>query len=62
VLTINGRHPQAHYNLALIYEERAEWQRAIEHFEQFLASAGADSASLSADVRARIQTLRAKLQ
>jgi Tfp pilus assembly protein PilF len=62
VLTINGRHAQAHYNLALIYEERAEWQRAIEHFEQFLANTGSESAALSADVRARVQALRARLQ
>jgi tetratricopeptide (TPR) repeat protein len=61
-LTINGRYPQAHYNLALIYEERTEWQRAIEHFEQFLANAGAESAALTMDVRARVQTLRLKLK
>jgi len=62
VLTINGRYPQAHYNLALIYEERGEWQRAVEHFEQFLANAGAESAALTVDVRARVQALRVKLQ
>ena len=61
-LTVNGRYAQAHYNLALIYEERAEWQRAIEHFVQFLASAGSESAALTVEVRARVQTLRTKLQ
>jgi tetratricopeptide (TPR) repeat protein len=61
-LTINGRYAQAHYNLALIYEERSEWQRAIEHFEQFLANAGSESAGLTVDVRARVHSLRAKLQ
>ncbi|HSP90772.1 MAG TPA: tetratricopeptide repeat protein, partial [Vicinamibacterales bacterium] len=62
VLTMNGRYPQAHYNLALLYEERGEWQRAIEHFEQFLAHAGSESAALTVEVRARVQTLRTKLQ
>ena len=59
---MNGRYPQAHYNLALLYEERGEWQRAIEHFEQFLVHAGPESAALTVEVRARVQTLRTKLQ
>jgi Tfp pilus assembly protein PilF len=62
VLTLNGRYAQAHYNLALIYEERGESQRAVEHYEQFLANAGSENASLSVDVRARVQVLRARLQ
>jgi Tfp pilus assembly protein PilF len=62
VLTINGRYAQAHYNLALIYEERGELQRAIDHYEQFLANTGSEGATLSADVRARVQSLRARLQ
>ena len=62
VLTINGRYAQAHYNLALLYEERGEWQRAIEHFEQFLTNAGSESAALSVEVRTRVQSLRARLQ
>jgi hypothetical protein len=61
VLTMNGW-TRRRYNLALIYEERGEWQRAIEHFEQFLANAGAESAALTVDVRTRVQALRARLQ
>ena len=60
-LSINGRYAQAHYNLALLYDERGELQRAIDHYEQFLATSGPDSASLTVEVRARVQTLRGKL-
>jgi len=62
VLTINPRYTQAHYNLALLYEERGELQRAIDHFEQFLATAGSEGAGLAAEVRQRVQALRARLQ
>ena len=59
---MNNRYPQAHYNLALLYEESGEWQRAIQHYEQFLTHTGSENAALTVEVRARVQTLRTKLQ
>jgi Tfp pilus assembly protein PilF len=52
----------AHYNLALLYDEEGETSRALEHYRRFLDRAGADHASLAADVRARIDALSAKTQ
>jgi tetratricopeptide (TPR) repeat protein len=59
---LNNRYAPAHYNLALLYEESGDLVRAIQHYEQFLALAGSDSAALAKDVRTRAQTLRAKIQ
>ncbi len=59
-LSIDNRYAAAHYNLALILEENGEISRAIEHYEKFLASSGAEHASLTGEVRARIQVLKAK--
>jgi tetratricopeptide (TPR) repeat protein len=61
-LGISGRYAPAHYNLALLYEERGELQRAIDHYEQFVTMAGPDNATLSVEVRTRVQALRAKLR
>jgi tetratricopeptide (TPR) repeat protein len=60
-LGINGRYAQAHYNLALLYDESGELLRAIEHYEQFLTNAGPESAALTVEVRTRVQALRARL-
>jgi Flp pilus assembly protein TadD len=60
-LSIDNRYAAAHYNLALILEENGDLARAIEHYERFLSSAGAEHASLAGEVRARVQTLRAKI-
>ena len=35
--------------------------RAIQHYETFLSVSGADNAVLGVEVRARVQTLKAKL-
>ena len=40
----------------------AIWPRAVQHYEQFLGLAGADSAAVAAEVRSRVQSLRMKLQ
>ncbi len=61
VLDIDSKYPAAHYNLALILEEGGDLARAVEHYEKFLVSAGAEYASLSGEVRARIQVLKTKI-
>ncbi len=60
-LSLSAKYPPAHYNLALIYEETGDLMRAIQHYETFLSASGADNATLAADVRARVSTLKAKL-
>jgi len=61
-LGIKPRYAQAHYNLALLYDESGELLRAIEHYEQFLTNAGPESAALTVEVRTRVQALKAKLR
>ena len=60
-ITTNARYAPAHYNLALVYEESGDLMRAIQHYETFLSVNTAENASLGAEVRARVQTLKAKL-
>lgn len=60
-LGINGKYAPAHHNLALIYEETGDLVRAIEHYEQYLALAGAENAALTSEIRGRVQTLQSKL-
>lgn len=61
-LTINPRHAAAHYNLALLYDESGEVSRAIEHYREFLDHAGVEHAQLAPDVRARLESLSARLR
>jgi Flp pilus assembly protein TadD len=60
-ISLDAKYPPAHYNLALICEESGDLVRAIQHYESFLAAAGAENATLSGEVRARMQVLRDKL-
>jgi Tfp pilus assembly protein PilF len=61
-LTLNSRSPEAHYHLGLIEEEERELATAVGHYEAFVKFAGADQASLVAEVRSRISTLRQRLE
>lgn len=56
-LAIEPKNPSAHYNLAQLYDRTREAARAVEHYRSFLAFAGADHASRTAAVRARIEEL-----
>jgi len=60
-LAVNNRYANAHYNLGLVLEETGELSRAIDHYEQFLSMAEADTAQLAIEVRGRVQVLRAKI-
>ncbi|MDO8835247.1 MAG: tetratricopeptide repeat protein [Vicinamibacterales bacterium] len=60
-ITTNARYAPAHYNLALVYEESGDLMRAIQHYETFLSVNTTENAGLAAEVRARVQTLKAKL-
>jgi tetratricopeptide (TPR) repeat protein len=59
-VALNPKLASARYNLAVIYERQQELTHAVEHYEAFLKYAGADQASLSADVRSRLPGLRQK--
>jgi len=50
-------HAAAHYNLALLYDERRSYALAYEHYTDFLANAGPEYGAAIADVRRRVQVL-----
>lgn len=51
------RHAAAHYNLALLYDERRSFALAYDHYTDFLAYAGPEYGAAVADVRRRVQAL-----
>jgi Flp pilus assembly protein TadD len=54
---IDPRGGAAHYNLAVLYEETGDTGRAIDHYRAFLARAGNQPSTRSAEVRARLAQL-----
>jgi Flp pilus assembly protein TadD len=50
-------HAAAHYNLALLYDERRSFALAYDHYTDFLAYAGPEYSAAVADVRRRVQAL-----
>jgi tetratricopeptide (TPR) repeat protein len=50
-------HAAAHYNLALLYDERRSYALAYEHYTDFLANAGPEYGVAITDVRRRVQAL-----
>jgi tetratricopeptide (TPR) repeat protein len=50
-------HAAAHYNLALLYDERRSFALAYDHYTDFLAYAGPEYGAAIADVRRRLQAL-----
>jgi tetratricopeptide (TPR) repeat protein len=50
-------HAAAHYNLALLYDERRSYELAYEHYTDFLANAGPEYGAAIAEVRRRVQAL-----
>ena len=57
VLSREPANAPAHYNLAQLYDQTNEPARAVEHYRLFLNHAGADQASRTNPVRARIAAL-----
>lgn len=50
-------HAAAHYNLAVLYDERHSFALAYDHYIDFLAYAGSEYRTTIPDVRRRVQTL-----
>jgi tetratricopeptide (TPR) repeat protein len=50
-------HAAAHYNLAVLYDERRSFALAYDHYTDFLAYAGPEYGAAVADVRRRVQAL-----
>jgi hypothetical protein len=50
-------HAAAHYNLALLYDERRSFALAYDHYTDFLAYAGPEYRAAIPDVRKRVQAL-----
>ena len=50
-------HAAAHYNLAVLYDERRSFALAYDHYIDFLAYAGPEYRTTIPDVRRRVQTL-----
>jgi len=50
-------HAAAHYNLALLYDERRSYALAYEHYSDFLANAGPEYSTAILEVRRRVQAL-----
>ena len=56
------QHAAAHYNLAVLYEERDSLALAFDHYNAFLKYAGPEHHSLLTDVQQRIRILEPRLQ
>jgi len=54
-------HAVAHYNLAVLYEERDSLALAYDHYGAFLAHAGPEHGSLLSDVQRRVRLIEPKL-
>ncbi|HLG53955.1 MAG TPA: tetratricopeptide repeat protein [Vicinamibacterales bacterium] len=54
-------HSAAHYNIAVLYEERASLALAYDHYTEFLKYAGPEHGALLSDVQRRILLLKPKL-
>ena len=54
-------HAAAHYNLALLYDERRSFALAYDHYTDFLAYAGPEYSAAVGDVRRRVQALATRL-
>ena len=57
VLGDHATHAAAHYNLALLYDQRDSLALAYTHYRDFLSYAGPEYASTTADVRRRAETI-----
>lgn len=54
-------HAAAHYNLAVLYEERGSLALALDHYNVFLRQAGPDRGTLLADVQQRVRAIEPRL-
>jgi Tfp pilus assembly protein PilF len=54
-------HALAHYNLALLYEEKGELGRAYDQYTAYLQLAGPEQGALLSDVRHRLDAIRGQV-
>lgn len=55
-------HAAAHYNLAVLYEERDSLALAFDHYNAFLKFAGPEHGTLLTDVQRRVRAIEPRLQ
>lgn len=60
-LAAEPRHPVAHYNIAVLYEEKGSMALAYDHYQTFLMHAAPEHAAVVAGVQARVADLAAIL-
>jgi Tfp pilus assembly protein PilF len=61
-LVTSPSHAAAHYNLAVLYEERDALSLAFDHYNAFLKYAGPEHGALLAKVQGRVRTIQPRLQ
>jgi len=54
-------HAAAHYNLAVLYDERASLALAVDHYNAFLRYAGPEHGALLAQVQGRVRAIEPRL-
>ena len=55
-------HAAAHYNLAVLYEERDSLALAFDHYNAFLKYAGPEHGTLLTEVLRRVRAIEPRLQ
>jgi len=60
-LGVSPGHAAAHYNLAVLYEERDSLALAFDHYTAFLKYAGPEHGTLLADVQRRVRAIEPRL-
>jgi len=61
-LSTSPSHAAAHYNLAVLYEERDSLALAVDHYNAFLKYAGPEHGTLLTDVQRRVRAIEPRLQ
>ena len=61
-LTTSPSHAAAHYNLAVLYEERDSLALAVDHYNAFLKNAGPEHGTLLTDVQRRVRAIEPRLE
>jgi Flp pilus assembly protein TadD len=54
-------HAAAHYNLAVLYDERGSIALAIDHYNAFLKLGGPERSTLLAEVQRRVRAIEPRL-
>jgi hypothetical protein len=52
----------AHYNLAVLYEERGSWALAYDHYNAFLRHAGLEDRALLTDAQRRLRLIESRIE